>query len=73
MEMRDKVARLEGEMKAVATSNEALKSEVNASLALLREDMAKHDADAAKRNRSNTRWMIDVAIAAVVAAGVAIR
>ena len=44
-----KYAVLEEQMKTMATRSEALKSDVNASLALLREDMAKRDTEAARR------------------------
>ncbi len=41
--------------------------------ALLREDMAKRDAEAAKRDKDNLRWQIGLWVAAVVIIGVILR
>ena len=39
---------------------------VDASLALMREDAARRDADAAKRDKDNQRWIVGFGIAQVV-------
>ena len=68
-----KYAVLEEQMKTMHARNEALKSDVNASLALLREDMAKRDTEAVRRDKDNLRWQIGLWVAAIVVIGVLIR
>ena len=68
--VRVKMATLEERMNTVTAQNEALKSDVNASLALLREDMAKRDRD-------NIRWQLGLwvsfTIVIIAAVGLLIR
>ena len=60
------VAVLEGRMNTT-------QAEYRTDIARLAEDMAKRDAEAAKRDKDNLRWQVGLWIAAVVVVGVLIR
>ena len=76
MSVHVKMATLEERMNTMAAQNEALKSDVNASFALLREDLAKRDADmkieiassAAKAAERDADMKIEIANSAAKAA-----
>ena len=69
-ELSERVARLEERMKT-------MQAEYKTDIALLAktivEDNAKHDTEAAKRDKDNLRWQVGLWIAAIVVLGFIIR
>ncbi|MCY4260484.1 MAG: hypothetical protein OXC91_09510 [Rhodobacteraceae bacterium] len=65
-QLSERIARLEGEMKASHAENDAMESRIESridtGLALMREDMAKRDAEAVKRDKDNQRWTITLVL-----------
>ena len=60
------IAEMRGDRATVRAEMEAMESRIDASLAQLREDIAKRD-------KENTRWQIGLWIAAIIVLGVLIR
>ena len=70
---RDETARLSERISVLEERMKTMDERYDKGWALLREDMAKRDTEAAKRDKDNLRWQIGLWIAAVVIIGVIIR